>query len=86
MFYFVNGFLAVVVWFFVRILKLPFMVMVYAAEYHNWNIYKALLHMRVVCYVSITLEMTMQVYWFIFIVRVALGDLCKRRVVKKKIQ
>ena len=61
------------------------MVLVYAAQYHSWDVYRALLHMRMVCYVTIILEMTLQTYWFTFIVRVAFSDLCKRRVVKKKI-
>lgn len=78
--------MAVLAWFVTRILKVPLAILLCAAQYYNWDIMKTLLRLKVICYVVITLEMTLQVYWFIFVLRVALKDLCKRRETVKKIQ
>ena len=77
MFYFVNGFL---VWFILLVLKFPIMILIYAAQYHNWDVYKALFHMTTTCYVSMSLELSLQIYWFIFVLGVAFNDLCKQHV------
>ena len=72
MIYIANGFLLVFVFFVVRILNIPFVLLVYAAQYHNWNIVSALRKLKVVCYVSIILQYCLQFYWFNLIVRLAL--------------
>ncbi len=56
----------------VRILNIPFVLLVYAAQYHNWNIVAALRKLRVVCYVAILLQYCLQLYWFNLILRLAL--------------
>ena len=86
MFYFVNRFLAVFTWFVLHVLKFPIMILIYAAQYHNWDVYKALFHMTTTCYVSMSLELSLQIYWFILILGVAFNDLCKQHVTKKKVQ
>ena len=82
MVYIFNGFLLVFVFFVVRILNIPLVLMVYAAQYHNWNIVAALQRLRLVCYVSIILQYFLQFYWFIKIVKLALrsfGSFLKSR-------
>ena len=90
--YLLNGFLLVFVFFVVRILNIPFALLVYAAQYHNWDIMKAVFHLRLACYVFIILQYIMQFYWFVLIVKLALQSLAKimqkpdtqREVDKKK--
>ena len=49
-------------------------MLVYAAQYHNWNLLAALRKLRLVCYVSIILQYCLQFYWFILIMKLALGS------------
>lgn len=79
MVYLLNGFLLVFVFFVVRILNIPFTLMVYAAQYHSWNIVAALRRLRLVCYIAIGLQYVLQFYWFILIVKLALKSLAKIR-------
>lgn len=66
-----------VVFFIVRILNVPFTLLVYAAQYHNWDIVSALLRLRIVCYIAIFLQYILQIYWFVLIIRLGLKSLTK---------
>ena len=78
-FYLINGILLVVIFFIVRILNIPFTLTVYAAQYHSWDIVAALYHLRVVCYMFISLQYVMQIYWFCLIVKLAIKGLSERQ-------
>lgn len=77
-FYLVNGYLLVVAFFVVRILNIPFVILVYAAQYHNWSIMEALYHLKISCYVFIILQYCLQIYWFTLILKLALRSLSER--------
>jgi len=76
-----NGYLLVFIFFVVRILNIPFDVIVYAAQYHNWNIFRALQKFQLSCYVSIFLMYIMQIYWFAMILTLALRE---RKAMKER--
>ena len=73
--YKVNGYLLLVTFFVVRLLNIPFDVIVYAAQYHGWNIFQALLKLHLTCYVSIIIMYIMQIYWFSMIFKLAMKGL-----------
>ena len=77
--YIFNGFLLVAVFFVVRILNIPIVLLIYAAQCHNWNLIAALRKLKLICYFSICLQYTLQFYWFIKIVKLALMSLAKIR-------
>ena len=70
LFYFANGFILLVLWFFIRVLNYPIAFLVYAVQYHGWNVFSALGAMHAVCHLFCLLHFGFQVYWFIQIFKI----------------
>ena len=69
--YTLNGALLVVVFLLVRVLFVPITVSIYAAQYHQWDIFEALGRMTRICHLCNLLQFSFQFYWFIQLVRLA---------------
>ena len=69
-FYFANGVILLVLWILIRVLNYPLALLVYAAQYHGWNILSALGAMHAVCHLFSLLHFGFQIYWFIPIFKI----------------
>ena len=63
--YFLSGVAVVVVQFVFRILDWPACILLYAAQYHNWDVIKAIYGLHAICIVSIVFWQVMETYWFV---------------------
>ena len=70
--YFVNGVILLLLWFFTRVLNYPVALLVYAGQYHHWNIVTALGKMRAVCHIFSALHFGFQTYWFYQIFKISI--------------
>jgi hypothetical protein len=70
-FYFINGVVLLVLWFFIRVLNYPIALLLYAVQYHDWNILLALGGMGAVCHPFCLLLFGFQTYWFIQIFKIS---------------
>ena len=73
--YSINGALLILLFLLSRVLFVPITVTIYAAQYHNWGILKALGHMRRICHLCNLIQFTLQSYWFFLLLRLAAGVL-----------
>jgi hypothetical protein len=64
-FYFINGVVLLVLWFFVRVLNYPMALLLYAVQFHDWNVFSALGGMHAICHSFCLLHLGFQTYWFI---------------------
>ena len=69
--YTLNGALLIVVFLIVRVLFVPITVAIYAAQYHRWDIPEALGKMRGICHLCNLLQFSLQLYWFVQLLRLA---------------
>lgn len=67
--YTLNGALLVMVFLIVRVFFVPITVSIYAAQYHNWNLFQALGTMKPICHLCNFLQFSFQFYWFVLLVR-----------------
>ncbi len=56
---------------------MPLCVVVFAAQYHDWDLVAVLVRMRWTCYAGITVVIVMQSYWFLTLLRMAGGTIKK---------
>ena len=67
--YIVNGIALIVLFFVMRILNYPIAVLVYAAQYHHWNIWSALKALYPMCHILSAIQFSFQAFWFYQIFR-----------------
>ena len=65
--YMVNGIILILLFFVMRILNYPIAVPVYAAQYHNWNIWSALKNLYPLCHTLSAIQFAFQAFWFYFL-------------------
>jgi len=68
-FYLINGIILFTLFFIVRILNYPIAVLVYAAQYHGWNIWSALKGLYPLCHILSAVQFSFQAFWFYQIFR-----------------
>lgn len=71
--YFVNGVAVILVQLVVRVLNWPAVVVIFAAQYHAWDIIATLKSLYTMCIVSTTVWQVLEVYWFCLILNLAAG-------------
>lgn len=71
--YLVNGVSVVLVQFVVRILNWPATIVVYAAQYHNWDIVAAVKSLYTLCIVCTVTWQVLEIYWFWLIIQLSAG-------------
>ena len=69
-FYVVNGIILVLLFLLIRILNYPIAILVYTAQYHNWNIWSALSALYPMCHILSALQSSLQAFWFYQIVTI----------------
>ena len=69
--YTVNGAVLVFLFLASRVMFVPITVTIYAAQYHQWDVLQALRHMRAVCHLANALQLGLQTYWFVLLLRLA---------------
>ncbi len=74
----VNGSLTAATFFICRIANTPLVIIYYAYQYHDGHLLSALQAMRPICFIVIILEMSMEIFWFLAIVRIGLQTLSSR--------
>ncbi len=74
----VNGSLTIVTFFICRIANTPLVIIYYAYQYHDGHLFSALQAMQPICFIVIILEMSMEIYWFLAIIRIGLQTLNSR--------
>ena len=72
MVYFLNGVILIPTYFIVRILNLPVVFTLYAAQHHNWNVWTAVRAMYPICHIFNLVQFSLQIVWFSAIVRIAM--------------
>lgn len=72
-FYTINGAVLIVVFLLVRVLNMPACFLIYAAQYHQWNLVDALAHMKWSCYAGISTVIFLQTYWFMALLKLMCG-------------
>ena len=75
--YQLNGALLVVVFFLVRIANTPLVLLLYSAQHHNWDFFKALSSMRLICHFFLAGEFVLQIYWFMQLLRIGIRQRIK---------
>lgn len=73
----INGVLAIIVHFITRILVVPFTYIIYAYQYHNGSIVPALQTMRPICHIVTVAGFSLQIYWFILMIKQFLASAAK---------
>lgn len=73
LFYTVNGALLILVFLLVRTLFVPISVSIYAAQYHHWDLLRALGSMKWICHTCNLMQFSLQLYWFVLLLRLAVG-------------
>ena len=81
--YRINGLVLLTSFLLVRVLYSPLAILIYAGQYHNWNIWSALKAMYPVCHFFNTVQFLLQTYWYLAIVNIALGAV--RRTTNKPV-
>lgn len=71
LFYTINGALLIMAFLISRVLFVPIAVSILAAQYHQWDIFKALASMTRLCHFCNFLQFSLQFYWFLLLVRLA---------------
>ena len=77
--YRINGLILLISFLLVRVLYTPLAILIYAGQYHNWNIWSALNSMYPVCHFSNSVQFVLQTYWYLAIVSIALGTVRRPR-------
>ena len=73
MLYFMNGVALVVVQLVVRVLNWPIVVLIYAAQYHAWDVWASLHDLYLLCFVCTITWQVLELYWFWMIVQLVAG-------------
>ena len=71
--YYTNGVSLVLVQLVVRVLNWPLVVVIYAAQYHNWDIVSSLYHLYPMCIIATTIWQSLEMYWFWMIIQLIAG-------------
>lgn len=77
--YYANGLALILVQLVVRVLNWPIVIMIYAAQYHNWDVVKALYSLYPLCIVSTTIWQILELYWFWMIIQLVAGFTKKKK-------
>ena len=67
--YRLTGIATLIVQFVTRILNWPLCILVYAAQYHDWDMVKAIHGLHSICIISMILWQVLETYWFMKIWR-----------------
>ena len=71
--YFMNGVALVLVQLVVRVLNWPIVVLIYAAQYHAWDVWASLHDLYLLCFVCTITWQVLELYWFWMIVQLVAG-------------
>lgn len=71
--YILNGIALVVVQLVIRVLNWPIVILIYAAQHHNWDVIKAVYSLNPMCTIATTLWQALEVYWFWMVMQLAAG-------------
>lgn len=71
--YYANGISLVLVQLVVRVLNWPIVIVIYAAQYHQWDVVKALYSLYPLCIVSTGVWQVLEIYWFWMIIQLVAG-------------
>ena len=78
-FYFFNGVSLILVQLVVRVLNWPIVILIYTAQYHNWDFIAAFNSLYIVCIVSTTTWQVLELYWFYLILKLAANGFHKKK-------
>ena len=67
----INGAVGIIFFFLCRVIKWPLVILLYAAQYHNYSMIAALMNLHKVCWICTGLDMALCLYWFKRILEVA---------------
>ena len=67
--YRLTGIATLIVQFVTRILNWPLCILIYAAQYHDWDMVKAIHGLHSICIISMILWQVLETYWFMKIWR-----------------
>lgn len=74
--YVASGLILIVLFFFMRILSTPFLIIMCAVQYHSWNVLATLYRFGFYFGLVLLTEFAMQVYWFFGIFDVVVKVIC----------
>lgn len=72
-FYLLNGVALVLVQLVVRLLNWPVVIIIYTAQYHNWDFVSAFNRVYNMCIVCTTVWQVLEIYWFWMIIQLVAG-------------
>jgi hypothetical protein len=71
--YFLNGMSLVLVQLVARVLNWPLVIIIYTAQYHNWDFIASFNSLYTVCIVSTGMWQILEFHWFWMIVQLVAG-------------
>lgn len=79
--YKLNGAILLLTFLLARVLYVPFALLIYAAQYHNWDVWLALKSMYPVCHFFNAVLVLLQTYWYLALVSIAMRTTRRRGAV-----
>ena len=70
------GLALLLTFFLARVANLPLVTLLYAAQYHDWSLSAALTSMTPVCHFFNSVQLLLQTFWFLSLLRIAAASHC----------